>query len=142
MAGSFGGETRLASLLQIMDKKAQEQTLTFLREQDAAFTTRLETRFFKFDDLLRYDETAVRRIFRKAGTEPFACCLKNCDEPTREAFLEMLGPAIKNLVTARIESILLAVDSNESELAIFKAVNELAAKGLVLPLAEVKKAEF
>ncbi len=142
MAGSFGGETRMANLLQIMDKKSQERTLAFIREKDATFATALESRFFKFDDLLRYDETAVRRIFRKAGAEPFACCMKNCDEPTREAFFEMLGPAIKALVAARIDNIMLAVDSNDSELIILNAVNALAAKGLVLPLAEVKKAEF
>lgn len=142
MAGSFGGEARLANLLQIMDKKSQERTLSFIRERDATFADTLESRFFKFDDLLRYDETAVRRIFRKAGAEPFACCLKNCDEPTVEAFFEMLGPAIKDLLSARIQNILLAVDSNDSELMILSAVNALAAKGLVLPLAEVKKAGF
>ena len=142
MAGSFGGEARLGNLLQIMDKKSQERTLSFIRERDATFAAALETRFFKFDDLLRYDETAVRRIFRKAGAEPFACCLKNCDEPTAEAFFEMLGPAIKDLVAARMQNILLAVDSNDSELMILSAVNSLAAKGLVLPLAEVKKAGF
>lgn len=142
MAGSFGGETRLGNLLQIMDKKSQERTLAFIRERDLTFAAALEARFFKFDDLLRYDEMAVRRIFRKAGAEPFACCLKNCDEPTVEAFFEMLGPAITDLLKARINNILLAVDSNESELLILSAVNALAAKGLVLPLAEVKKAGF
>ncbi|PKM98169.1 MAG: hypothetical protein CVU79_04970, partial [Elusimicrobia bacterium HGW-Elusimicrobia-3] len=140
MAGSFGGEQRLGNLMQIMDKKSQERTLAFLREKDAAFAAAVETRYFKFEDLLRYDEMALRRIFRKAGAEPFARCLKNCDAPTLEAFHEMLGPAIKDLVTARMQNMLLTGDTNDSELTILAAVQALAAKGLILPLADVKQA--
>ena len=139
MAGSFGGEARLGNLMQIMDKKSQESTLAFLRERDAAFAANVETRYFKFEDLLRYDETALRRIFRKAGAEPFARCLKNCDAPTAEAFAEMLGPAIRDLVAARMQNMLLTGDSNDSELTILHAVNALAEKGLILPLADVKQ---
>jgi hypothetical protein len=139
MAGSFGGEQRLGNLMQIMDKKSQERTLAFLREKDAAFAAAVETRYFKFEDLLRYDEMALRRIFRKAGAEPFARCLKNCDAPTLEAFHEMLGPAIKDLVAARMQNMLLTGDTNDSELTILAAVQALAAKGLILPLADVKQ---
>lgn len=140
MAGSFGGEQRLGNLMQIMDKKSQERTLAFLREKDAAFAAAVETRYFKFEDLLRYDEMALRRIFRKAGAEPFARCLKNCDAPTLEAFHEMLGPAIRDLVNARMQNMLLTGDTNDSELTILAAVQALAAKGLILPLADVKQA--
>ena len=139
MAGSFGGEARLGNLMQIMDKKSQVRTLAFIREKDAAFADNVQTRFFKFEDLLRYDETAIRRVFRKAGAESFARCLKECDKPTAEAFAEALGPAIRDLVAARMQSILLAGDSSDSELVILNAVNTLAAKGLILPLAEVKQ---
>lgn len=140
MAGSFGGEQRLGNLMQIMDKKSQERTLAFLREKDAAFAAAVETRYFKFEDLMRYDEMALRRIFRKAGAEPFARCLKNCDAPTLEAFHEMLGPAIRDLVNARMQNMLLTGDTNDSELTILSAVQALAAKGLILPLADVKQA--
>ncbi|OGR62006.1 MAG: hypothetical protein A2X30_01060 [Elusimicrobia bacterium GWB2_63_16] len=140
MAGSFGGEQRLGNLMQIMDKKSQERTLAFLREKDAAFAAAVETRYFKFEDLMRYDEMALRRIFRKAGAEPFARCLKNCDAPTLEAFHEMLGPAIRDLVNARMQNMLLTGDTNDSELTILAAVQALAAKGLILPLADVKQA--
>lgn len=140
MAGSFGGEQRLGNLMQIMDKKSQERTLAFLREKDAAFAAAVETRYFKFEDLLRYDEMALRRIFRKAGAEPFARCLKNCDAPTLEAFHEMLGPAIRDLVNARMQNMLLTGDTNDSELTILAAVQALAVKGLILPLADVKQA--
>ncbi|MDT8286887.1 MAG: FliG C-terminal domain-containing protein [Elusimicrobiales bacterium] len=139
MAGSFGGETRLATLMQIMDKKSQERTLNFLREKDPLFASVVETRYFKFEDLLRYDETALRRIFRKAGAEPFARCLKNCDAPTLEAFFEMLGPAIRDLAQARMQNMMLTGDTNDSELTILNAVNALAAKGFILPLADVKQ---
>ncbi len=139
MAGSFGGETRLGNLMQIMDKKSQESTLAFLREKDAAFAAAVETHFFKFEDLLRYDEMAMRRVFRKAGAEPFARCLRNCDKPTAEAFAEMLGPAIRDLVAARMQNMMVAGDTNDSELTILNAVNTLAAKGLILPLADVKQ---
>ena len=139
MAGSFGGEARLGNLIQIMDKPSQETTLAFLREKDVAFAKAVETRYFKFEDLLLYDETAVRRIFRKAGAEAFARCLKNCDASTAEAFSEMLGPAIRDLVAARMQAMLITGDSNESELIILSAVNALALKGLILPLADVKQ---
>jgi len=139
MAGSFGGEARLGNLIQIMDKRSQESTLVFLRGKDASFAAAVETRYFKFEDLLRYDETAVRRIFRKAGAESFARCLKNCDAGTAEAFSEMLGPAIRDLVAARMQTMLLTGDSNESELTILSAVTALSAKGLILPLADVKQ---
>ena len=141
MAGSFGGEVRLGNLMQVMDKKSQNRALAFLREKDAAFAAAVETHFFKFDDLLRYDEMAIRRIFRKAGAEPFARCLKNCDAPTAEAFCEMLGPAIKDLVTARLQNMLVTGDTNESELSILNAVNALVEKGFILPLADVKQAK-
>jgi len=139
MAGSFGGEARLGNLMQIMDKKSQERTLAFIKERDEAFAVNVQTRFFKFDDLLRYDETAIRRIFRKSGAEPFACCLKNCDKTTAEAFAEALGPAIRDLVAARMQNMLIAGDSNDSELIILNAVTALAGKGLILPLSEVKQ---
>lgn len=139
MAGSFGGEARLANLMQIMDKKSQERTLALIREKDAAFAAGVEARYFKFEDLLRYDEMGIRRIFRKAGAEAFARCLKNCDQPTLEAFHEALGPAIKDLVTARMQNMLLTGDTNDSELTILAAVQALAAKGLILPLSDVKQ---
>ena len=139
MAGSFGGEARLGNLMQIMDKRSQESTLSFLKERDAAFATNVEARFFKFDDLLRYDETAIRRIFRKAGAEPFARCLKGCNAATAEAFAEALGPAIRDLVAARMQNMLMTSDYSDSELTILNAVTALAAKGLILPLADVKQ---
>ncbi|OGR81590.1 MAG: hypothetical protein A2X32_03455 [Elusimicrobia bacterium GWC2_64_44] len=139
MAGSFGGEQRLGNLMQIMDKKSQERTLAFVRERDAAFAAAVETRYFKFEDLLRYDEMAMRRVFRKAGAEAFARCMKNCDGPTLEAFYEALGPAIKDLISARMQTMLLTGDTNDSELTILAAVQALAAKGLILPLADVKQ---
>lgn len=139
MAGSFGGEARLGNLMQIMDKKSQESTLSFLKERDEAFAANVATRFFRFEDLLRYDETAIRRVFRKAGAESFARCLKSCDKNTAEAFAEALGPAIRDLVAARMQNMLMTGDSNDSELTILHAVNALAAKGLILPLADVKK---
>ena len=139
MAGSFGGEARLGNLMQIMDKRSQESTLSFLKERDAAFATNVEARFFKFDDLLRYDETAIRRIFRKAGAEPFARCLKGCNAATAEAFAEALGPAIRDLVAARMQNMLMTGDYSDSELTILNAVTALAAKGLILPLADVKQ---
>ncbi|MDD2804053.1 MAG: FliG C-terminal domain-containing protein [Elusimicrobiales bacterium] len=139
MAGSFGGEQRLGNLMQIMDKKSQERTLAFIRERDAAFAAAVETRYFKFEDLLRYDEMAMRRVFRKAGAEAFARCMKNCDGPTLEAFYEALGPAIKDLISARMQTMLLTGDTNDSELTILAAVQALAAKGLILPLADVKQ---
>ncbi|MDO8806122.1 MAG: FliG C-terminal domain-containing protein [Elusimicrobiota bacterium] len=139
MTGSFGGEARLGNLVQIMDKKTQESTLSFLRAKDVAFAKAVETRYFKFEDLLLYDETAMRRIFRKAGAESFARCLKSCDPATAEAFSEMLGPAIRDLVAARMMSMLITGDSNESELIILSAVTALALKGLILPLADVKQ---
>lgn len=139
MAGSFGGESRLANLMQIMDKKSQERSLAFLRENDAAFAAAVESRYFKFEDLLRYDEMAMRRIFRKAGAESFARCLKNCDQQTTEAFYEALGPAIKELISARMQNMMLTGDTNDSELTILHAVNALAAKGLILSLADVKQ---
>lgn len=141
MAGSFGGEQRLGNLMQIMDKKSQQRTLEFVRERDAAFAASVEARYFKFEDLLRYDEMAIRRVFRKAGAEPFARCMKNLDNATLEAFYEALGPAIKDLVTARMQNMLLTGDVNDSELTILAAVNALAAKGLILPLADVKQAK-
>ena len=141
MAGSFGGEQRLGNLMQIMDKKSQERTLALIREKDPAFAAAVETRYFKFEDLLRYDEMAIRRIFRKSGAEAFARCLKNCDAPTQEAFNEALGPAIRDLVAARMQSMLLTGDTNDSELTILAAVQALAAKGLILPLADVKQAK-
>ncbi len=139
MAGSFGGEARLGNLMQVMDKKSQESTLALLREKDATFAAAVETRYFKFEDLLRYDETAIRRVFRKAGAEAFARCLKSCDNPTAEAFSEALGPAIRDLVAARMQNMLMTGDNNDSELTILNAVNALAAKGLILPLADVKQ---
>ena len=99
----------------------------------------METRYFKFEDLLRYDEMAMRRVFRKAGAEAFARCMKNCDGPTLEAFYEALGPAIKDLISARMQTMLLTGDTNDSELTILAAVQALAAKGLILPLADVKQ---
>lgn len=139
MAGSFGGEARLGNLMQIMDKKSQSRTLAFLRETDTSFAAAVETRYFKFEDLLRYDEMAIRRIFRKAGAEPFARCIKNCDPATAEAFYEALGPAIKGLVDARLQNMLITGDSNDSELTILAAVNALAVKGLILSLQDVKQ---
>lgn len=141
MAGSFGGEARLGNLMQIMDKKSQESTLAFIKGKDAAFAANVETRYFKFEDLLRYDETAIRRVFRKAGAEPFARCLKACDNPTAEAFAEALGPAIRDLLAARMQHMLITGDSNDSELTILAAVNTLAAKGMILPLSDVKQAK-
>ncbi|MDD5208989.1 MAG: FliG C-terminal domain-containing protein [Elusimicrobiales bacterium] len=139
MAGSFGGEARLGNLMQIMDKKSQDSTLSFIKERDEAFAANVATRFFRFEDLLRYDETSIRRVFRKAGAESFARCLKNCDKNTAEAFAEALGPAIRDLVAARMQNMLMTGDSNDSELTILHAVTALAAKGLILPLADVKK---
>ncbi len=139
MAGSFGGEARLGNLMQIMDKKSQESTLSFLKERDAAFAANVQARFFKFEDLLLYDETAIRRVFRKAGAESFARCLKSCDKNTAEAFSEALGPAIRDLVAARMQNMLMTGDYNDSELTILHAVTALAAKGLILPLSEVKQ---
>lgn len=139
MSGSFGGDTRLGHIVQVMDRKSQESALVFIREKDAAFAAALETRFFRFADLLRYDETALRRIFRKAGAESFARCLRNCDETTTESFFEMLGPAIKDLVSARMQSIVTVGDSNDSELNILNAVNALSSRGIILSLAEVKQ---
>lgn len=139
MAGSFGGDARLGNIVQIMDRQSQERTLAFIREKDAVFAAALETRFFRFADLLRYDEMALRRIFRKAGADAFARCLNNCDETTAASFFEMLGPAIKDLVSARMQNIVGAGDSGDSELSILNAVNALSAKGVILPLAEVKQ---
>ena len=139
MVGSFGGEARLGNLMQVMDRKSQERILDFLREKDAAFAAAVETRFFRFNDLLLYDETAIRRIFRKAGAEPFAHCLKDCDAATAEAFTEMLGPAIMDLVTVRMQSMLPWTLDNDSELSILNAVNLLGAKGVIRPLADMKQ---
>ena len=140
MAGSFGGEARLGNLMQVMDKKSQERVLDLLREKDANFAAAVETRFFRFNDLLLYDETAIRRIFRKAGADPFAHCLKDCDAATAEAFSEMLGPAIKDLLAVRMQNMLLWTLDNDSELCILNAVNLLSAKGIIRPLADMKQA--
>jgi len=81
----------------------------------------------------------VASLIPVSGAEAFARCLKNCDASTAEAFSEMLGPAIRDLVAARMQAMLITGDSNESELIILSAVNALALKGLILPLADVKQ---
>ena len=71
--------------------------------------------------------------------EAFARCLSLCDEEVQKSFFDLLGPAIKDLITSRMQTMVHVTDAGDSELAILKAIETLSATGLLLSLMEVKQ---
>jgi hypothetical protein len=135
----FGGAMNLARILQSMDRKLQENTLTLLVEKDPDFAMQVERRLFRFIDLLYYEETALKRIFRKAGIDPFVKCMKECAEDVVNLFYQKLGPSITDLIAERLKTTVSAGGSTEAENKILQAIDELHRKGYVQAIEEIKE---
>jgi hypothetical protein len=136
---SFGGAIKLGKILQTMDRQSQETLLGNLRAKDPSFATRVEHRLFRFTDLLLYDDASLKRIFRKAGAEPFARCLKSCPEEATREFFRKLGPSIENLVANHLKTMLTAGRDSDAESKIMNAAGSLSSKGFIPSLEEIKQ---
>ncbi len=142
MKGVFGGPLRLGDIVQFMDKEDQEGVLSFLKAKDENFARAVEKRIFRFEDLLVYDDNSLRRIFRKAGIDAFAKCLSSCDKETARSFYTKLGVSITNLIIDRLQILLFTGKDAEAEIHIMHCVEDLAARGFIPPLDEVKEKQM
>jgi|GEM_PF-1595635 len=137
--GSFGGASRLSKIVQVMDKSAQDSVLNMLRNKNMEFARIVENRIFRFEDVLNYDDQHLRRIFRKAGADAFANCLKSQPDAIVQKFYSKLGPSITTLITNRLSVMVSNARSTEAELEILGAVEKLGEKGFIPTLEQVKQ---
>jgi hypothetical protein len=136
---SFGGAVRLGKMLQPVERSAQEEVLSFLRADHPGFAAAVESRLFRFTDLLNYDDAALKRIFRKVGAEPVARCMKGLPEDVVQQFNDKLGESITTLVANHLKTMVGTGGDSDAEMKILNAVEGLVKKGFIPPLEDVKQ---
>ncbi len=99
----YGGPQKVSHLIQGVDKNTRENIVTWLAEDDPTFASKVNNNLIEFSDLLNYDDTSFRRIFRGAGLQAFALALKTSDEKIISDLTSKLNTDVAKLLTEQLK---------------------------------------
>lgn len=96
------GQTRVASLLNEMDKTKLDEVMGELEEFGAGDLEALRARLFAFEDILLLTQKARVALFDGLSTEQVTLALRNSEPAMTEAILSSIGARSRRMIEAEL----------------------------------------
>ncbi|PWJ83669.1 flagellar motor switch protein FliG [Pseudaminobacter salicylatoxidans] len=96
------GQSRVASLLNEMDKSQAEELMQDLEQQGAADLDGIRARMFSFDDVVFLSQKARVALFDGLSTELLTLCLRGAPPEMAEAVLSSIGARTRRMIETEL----------------------------------------
>ena len=96
------GQTRVASLLNEMDKGVLDELITDLEASGVEGVEGVKARLFTFDDIVDLDQKARVVLFDGLSTELVTLCLRGAPGPLAEAVLSSIGARSRRMIESEL----------------------------------------
>ncbi|HEU5094417.1 MAG TPA: flagellar motor switch protein FliG [Reyranella sp.] len=133
------GQSRVANVLNELDKAEMDEVMRDLEESGGSDVDAIRARLFSFDDVVLLSQKARVLLFDGLATDQVTLALRDTPAELREAVLSALGQRSRRMIEAELAA---AVDVSPDDVAaarkrIASSAVDLAQKGqLELPSAE------
>jgi len=87
----FGGASRVAKILNLVDKSISKNLLTELEENDSNLGAQVRQKMFSFNDLIRVSVPDIQRIMREVETSSLVLAMKPAPENLKEKIFSSLS---------------------------------------------------
>src|SRR5690606_18944198 len=122
------GQTRVASLLNELDKNVLDELVTDLEESGVEGIEQVKARLFTFEDIVLLDQKARVTLFDGLSTEMVTLALRGASREVAEAALSAIGPRSRRMIESE-----LSIESDAATPAeISKARKRIAATAIGL----------
>jgi flagellar motor switch protein FliG len=98
------GQKVLMDILENVDPKVERAMLKSLAQQDPDLGRTLCSRLFDFNDLIRLDQPSLQAAVRKINWQDLRLALKGSEEEVREALLQSLPEADRQMLLRDLET--------------------------------------
>ena len=130
----FGGESKAASVLNMVGMEAQRTVLDTLASLDADIAKRVRKLMFVFKDILLIDDRGLQRLLKEVDTKVLVMALKNSEEAIQEKFFKNVSERMRQTLKDEIEFLRnpKPVEIEEARDAIIDQLRGLEEKGEIV----------
>ncbi|MGB3502553.1 MAG: FliG C-terminal domain-containing protein [Mesorhizobium sp.] len=132
---SSGGQMRVASVLNELDKSQLDEVMDDLAEAGAGNLDAIRSQLFAFEDIEHLDQRQRVMLFDDIGADVVTLALRDAEPGLTESVLSALGARARRMIEAELKADpgnLSATDVNRARKAIASTAIRLASQGTIV----------
>jgi flagellar motor switch protein FliG len=130
----FEGIETLASILNEVDGRIEEDVLTHIEEEDEELADRIREKMFVFEDLVGTEDRHFREILQNVDTSTVVKALKTASEEMKQKVFKNLSERVGETLREDMDIMgpIRLREVEEAQLNIFKTAKRLEAEGKIV----------
>jgi len=132
----FNGVEVLASILNQVDGKTEENIMAFLEKQDSDLALSIKQKMFVFEDLLEFDDKNFREIMQNVDSQLLLKALKTASDKLKEKVFQNLSQRASEMMREDMEVLgpVRLSDVEKAQLEVLGVAKQMESEGrLVFP---------
>lgn len=100
---SVGGVSTLVDILNRVDRSTEKTILETLEQEDRELAEEVRKRMFVFEDLIKLDDNAIRRVLREVDSKDLALALKGSSSEVADKIFRNMSQRASDMLREDIE---------------------------------------